>query len=192
LAAMIPSPGEAPRDYWTNTGYQPAKLDHVEPPEGASAEDAATIATFFHDVPPELAAEALKRVRDQSETPAAKPWPVEAWPDAPTRFLLCRDDRLFPADRMRRRATQWPPSISSGVIPKCSFTTRAARRNWRTGSRRTFPIVRSSRRRRPPHLQKSGGGHSTNAAQHAIRIGAVMLDDGPSGGVLRHGTPLPW
>ena len=27
-----------------------------------------------------------------------QPWPLEAWPDVPTRFLLCRDDRLFPAD----------------------------------------------------------------------------------------------
>lgn len=47
-------------------------------------------------------AEALKRTRGQSETPAKKPWPLESWPDVPTRFLLCRDDRLFPADWMRR------------------------------------------------------------------------------------------
>jgi pimeloyl-ACP methyl ester carboxylesterase len=56
----------------------------------------------MHDVPPDLAAEALKRVGDQSETPGEKPWPLEAWPDVPTRFLLCRDDRFFPADFMRR------------------------------------------------------------------------------------------
>jgi len=102
VAAMIPSPGEAADDYWTNTAWRPTKLDHVEEPEGASREDAETIATFLHDVPPELAAEALKRVRDQSETPGRKPWPLKAWPDVPTRFLLCRDDRLFPADWMRR------------------------------------------------------------------------------------------
>jgi pimeloyl-ACP methyl ester carboxylesterase len=102
VAGMIPSPGEAPNDYWTNTAWQPVKLDHVEQPEGTSTEDAETIATFLHDVPPELAAEALKRVRDQSETPGLKPWALGAWPDVPTRFLLCRDDRLFPADWMRR------------------------------------------------------------------------------------------
>src|SRR5919106_4864667 len=102
VAAMIPSPGEAPGDYWSNTGYQSPKLDHVEQPEGASREDAETMATFMHDVPPDLAAEALKRARDQSETPGEKPWPLEAWPDVPTRFLLCRGDRFFPADWMRR------------------------------------------------------------------------------------------
>jgi pimeloyl-ACP methyl ester carboxylesterase len=102
VAAMIPSPGEAPNDYWTNTGWQPATLDHLEQPEGMSREDAETIETFLHDVPPDLATEALKRTRDQSETPGVKPWPLEAWPDVPTRFLLCRDDRLFPAEWMRR------------------------------------------------------------------------------------------
>jgi pimeloyl-ACP methyl ester carboxylesterase len=102
VAAMIPLPGEAPADYWTNTGWKPAKLDHVEQPEGTNREDAETIATFMHDVAPDLAAEALTTVRDQSETPGRKPWPREAWPDVPTRFLLCRDDRFFPADWMRR------------------------------------------------------------------------------------------
>jgi pimeloyl-ACP methyl ester carboxylesterase len=102
VAAMIPSPGEAAGDYWTNTGYQSPKLDHVEQPQGTSREDAETIAAFLHDVPPDLAAEALNRTRDQSETPGEKPWPLDAWPDVPTRFLLCRDDRFFPADWMRR------------------------------------------------------------------------------------------
>lgn len=32
------------------------------------------------------------------------PWPLTAWPDVPTRFLLCRDDRFFPAEFMRRVA----------------------------------------------------------------------------------------
>jgi pimeloyl-ACP methyl ester carboxylesterase len=102
VAGMIPSPGEAPDDYWANTGWQPARLDHIEQPEGMSREDAETIATFYHDVPPSLAAEALKHGRGQSETPGREPWPLEAWPEVPTRFLLCRDDRLFPADWLRR------------------------------------------------------------------------------------------
>jgi pimeloyl-ACP methyl ester carboxylesterase len=102
VAAMIPAPGEPPVDYWTNTAYEPAKLEPVEPPEGITGEDAETIATFLHDVPPDLAAEALKRVRDQSDAQMGKPWPLKAWPDVPTRFLLCRDDRMFPADWMRR------------------------------------------------------------------------------------------
>ena len=67
-----------------------------------STEDAETIAAFYHDLPPDLAAEAMKRGRRQSETPGEEPWPLEAWPDVPTRFVLCRDDRLFPDEWMRR------------------------------------------------------------------------------------------
>jgi pimeloyl-ACP methyl ester carboxylesterase len=40
--------------------------------------------------------------RRQSETPFAKPWPLDAWPEVPTEFLLCRDDRFFPAEFQRR------------------------------------------------------------------------------------------
>jgi pimeloyl-ACP methyl ester carboxylesterase len=62
------------------------------------------MAIFYHDVPPERAAEAAKRGRPQSDTPTREPWPLEAWPDVPTRFLLCRDDRLLPANFLRRVA----------------------------------------------------------------------------------------
>jgi pimeloyl-ACP methyl ester carboxylesterase len=96
VAAMIPSPGEAPGEWGANTGYE------REPREDYGDE----MATYFHDVPPELAVEALKRERDQSGTPMQEAWPLEAWPDVPTRFLLCRDDRLFPAAFMRRVARE--------------------------------------------------------------------------------------
>lgn len=57
---------------------------------------------FVHDVEPALAADALQRRRDQSDTPMAQPWPLAAWPDVPTTFLLCRDDKFFPAEFQRR------------------------------------------------------------------------------------------
>jgi hypothetical protein len=43
------------------------------------------IALFYQDVPPELASEALKRGRTQSEARMHEPLPLEAWPDMPTR-----------------------------------------------------------------------------------------------------------
>ncbi|MEU4721642.1 hypothetical protein AB0G06_18620 [Nonomuraea dietziae] len=57
-------------------------------------------------MPSELAAEAVKRSRDQSATPFLEPWPLQIQPAVPTRFLLCRDDRLFPAEFMRRVVEQ--------------------------------------------------------------------------------------
>jgi len=35
-----------------------------------------------------------------------EPWPLAAWPDVPTRFLLCRDDRFFPTAFLRRVAEE--------------------------------------------------------------------------------------
>lgn len=99
LTAMIPSPGEPPGDWWANTGWERARREQDERDGRAPDDD---IALFLHDVPPELAAEATRRSLDQSATPFVKPWPLDAWPSVPTKFLLCRDDRFFPAEFMRR------------------------------------------------------------------------------------------
>ncbi len=88
LTAMVPRPGERSRDWWAATGF-----------EGPSGGD--VVANFLHDVPPDLAAEALSRGRAQSDTPGDEPWPLAAWPDVPTRYLLCRDDRFFTSDFVR-------------------------------------------------------------------------------------------
>jgi len=95
VAGMIPSPGESGDEFWTNSGYEA----QAAPPDDP-------IAAFLHDVPPDLAAEALRRGRDQSSTPMHERWPLEAWPDVPTRYLLCRDDRFFPAAWARRLARE--------------------------------------------------------------------------------------
>ncbi|MGX7824709.1 alpha/beta hydrolase [Actinokineospora sp. 24-640] len=99
LNAMTPSPGEAPGDWWANTGY--AEATKAQEHDGVHPDDD----TFFSDLPPDLAAEANARLRDQSGTPFEKPWPLRAWPDVPTRFLLARQDRFFPAAFQRRTVT---------------------------------------------------------------------------------------
>jgi pimeloyl-ACP methyl ester carboxylesterase len=96
VAGMIPAPGERAGEWWANTGYQQESREAYDD----------ELALYFHDVPPELAAEALRRERHQSDTPTQEPWPLASWPDVPTRFLLCRDDRVFPAAFMRRVARE--------------------------------------------------------------------------------------
>ncbi len=90
VAAMIPSPGELFADWWANSGYEETGLDDV----------------FYHDVLPELAAEARRRERDEAAKALREPWPLDAWPATPTRYLLCRDDRMFPAGWARRHARE--------------------------------------------------------------------------------------
>jgi len=108
VAAMVPSPGEPPGEWWGNTG-------HVFP------EPFDPAAVFTHDLPPALAAESAAHVREQSGTPFEQPWPLAAWPDVPTRFLLCRDDRFFPADFQRRvvreRLGIVPDEMPGGHLP---------------------------------------------------------------------------
>ncbi len=107
VAGMVPAPGETAGDWWANTGHDFGTDDEI--------------ATFLHDVPPELAAEAMAKGREQSGTPMAETWSLETWPDVPTRYLLCRDDRFFPADWTRAmvddRLGIVPDEIDGGHCP---------------------------------------------------------------------------
>ncbi len=68
----------------------------------------------------------------QSDTPFVAPWPLSAWPDVPTRFLLCRDDRLFPAEFQRRvvkeRLGITPDEMDGGHLPALHSPDELARR----------------------------------------------------------------
>jgi pimeloyl-ACP methyl ester carboxylesterase len=108
VAAMVPRPGESAGEWWANTGHEfPDPFDPA--------------VVFTHDLPPDLAAASLRHLREQSGTPFEKPWPLEAWPDVPIRFLLCRDDRFFPADFQRRvvreRLGITPDEMDGGHLP---------------------------------------------------------------------------
>jgi hypothetical protein len=70
---------------------------------------------YFHDVPAEVHAEALTRGEpEQSWTPMTQAWPLSAWPDVPTRVLIGRDDRLFPAEFQRRISPRAPGNRCRG------------------------------------------------------------------------------
>jgi pimeloyl-ACP methyl ester carboxylesterase len=122
LAAMVPLPGEPPGDWWANTRYAEAK--RAQDKRDGRPPDAPfdVMTTFFHDVPRTVVSAAFKRgEREQSDTPLLKPWPLRAWPAVPTRFLLCRDDRFFPAEFMRgvvkERLGTTPDEMDGGHLP---------------------------------------------------------------------------
>ena len=126
VTAMIPAPGEPPADWWANTG-------HAEARRALGDDEMDDIATYYHDVPPELAAEATRRERNHpSDRAYSEPWPLGAWPDVRTHFLLCRNDRFFPADWMRGvvrdRLAITPDEIDSGHCPMLSQPVELARR----------------------------------------------------------------
>ncbi|WP_405063074.1 alpha/beta hydrolase [Kribbella sp. NBC_01505] len=85
VAAMVPEPDERISEWWGNTGLESADGD-----------------VFFHDLPAELAADARAHLREQSKGPMDDPCAFDRWPDVPTRVVIARDDRLFPAEFLRR------------------------------------------------------------------------------------------
>ncbi|TNC23347.1 alpha/beta fold hydrolase [Amycolatopsis alkalitolerans] len=90
LNAMVPRPAESPGEWWSATGHDRLhdQFDLLE--------------FFFHDVPPEVTAQAMAGGElPQSSTPFAKPWPLAKWPDVPMRFLQGSDDRFFPPEFQR-------------------------------------------------------------------------------------------
>ncbi|GGO69434.1 alpha/beta fold hydrolase [Nonomuraea cavernae] len=108
VTAMIPVPGEPPADWWANAGFHAPAMDDP-------------VAVFLQDVPAEVAAEVLTRGREHAEKALLEPWPLAAWPDVPTRFLLCRDDRFFSPAFMRGlvrdRLGITPDEIDGGHTP---------------------------------------------------------------------------
>jgi pimeloyl-ACP methyl ester carboxylesterase len=121
VAAMTPAPGESPGEWWGNVGQAEAQRA-LAVREGRDPDaDLDPIEVFLHDVDPDVAAESAHHVLAQADAPFTQPWPLDAWPDVPTRFVLGRNDRLFPADLQRRLARErlgiTPHEIDTGHLP---------------------------------------------------------------------------
>ena len=128
VAAMVPAPGERATDWWGNTGLAEAAREDRR----RVGHDGSETAVYLHDVPDDVAAWAMEKERDQAEAPMLEPWPLEAWPDVPTRYLLCTEDRFFPAEWTRRMVEERlgvrPDEIESGHCPYLSRPAELAER----------------------------------------------------------------
>jgi len=122
LNAMIPNPGETPGEWWGNTRHAEAKRSAFDPR-----------ADFFHDVPRRVVAEAFAQGEPrQSERPFGTRCAFKAWPGVPTRVLVGRDDRFFPAAFQRRVARERlgvkPDEMPGGHLVALSRPQELARR----------------------------------------------------------------
>ncbi|MGH9119671.1 MAG: alpha/beta fold hydrolase [Acidimicrobiales bacterium] len=144
VAAMVPAPGETPADWWTNTGHAQARREQATL-DGRAPDDDDPVTLFLHDLPPDVVAESAHHIREQSWTPFEKPWPLEAWPAVPTRFLLCRDDRFFPASFLRRvvreRLGITPDEMDGGHLPALGRPKELAERLAAYEAERSRPAV---------------------------------------------------
>lgn len=114
VTAMVPLPGESAAQWGDATGAG-AALAEQDARDGRDPDD--VVGLFYHDVEESVANEALRHERDQSATPWTQPWPRAAWPDVPTRYLLCREDKLFPAAFVRTMLARRLRGVVPEMVP---------------------------------------------------------------------------
>lgn len=121
VAAMIPAPGETGSQWWDNTGSSAARRAQAERDGRDPDGEFDPVAEFLHDVDAGIVEECWNHISEQSDTPFRTPWPLAAWPDVPTRFVLPLRDRFFPAEFQRRvvreRLGIAPDEIDTGHLP---------------------------------------------------------------------------
>ena len=117
VAGMVPRPGETPNDWWDKTGYSDAVRDQAEV-DGGLTGNSDPLVCYYHDVPADLAEEAMRRERNHPSSAAYyQPWPLEAMPPVPTKFVLGTEDRCFPAALMRRLSQDRLGVVPDGQLP---------------------------------------------------------------------------
>lgn len=130
--AMIPAAGETPGQWWANTGQEQAQrandlADGRLPDAGFEADT-----YFLHDLPQQLIEQSVGHAEEPSDTPFAQVWPLDVWPDVPTKVLAARDDRFFPAAFQRRVAEErlgiTPDEIPGGHLAPLSHPVALAQR----------------------------------------------------------------
>ncbi|SNT37929.1 alpha/beta fold hydrolase [Rhodococcoides kyotonense] len=103
LNAMTPKPGEAAEQWWAATGFEQARAEQALRDGRDLATEDLLADAFFHDVPADVASEMLSgEATGESDVPFTMPWPLDAWPDVPTRVLHGTEDRFIPIEFQRR------------------------------------------------------------------------------------------
>lgn len=124
VTAMVAQPGESPDDWWTNTGHSETVRIQAAADGGLTGSSDPYVG-YYHDVPKELA----DQVSDREPPPPSitsyyEPWPLDAHPSVPARYILTTEDRLFPAAFQRQfvrdRLGITPEEITSGHCPALS------------------------------------------------------------------------
>jgi hypothetical protein len=133
LAPMIPKPRETAGEWWDNTRHDEAIGEILERhgPMSAWGRDALA-AVFLHDVDPAVARANERFQGAPGRGMFMEPWPLDVWPQVPTRVLVPNGDRLFPPHFQRRIARERLAleidEIAGGHLPMLSRPRELAQR----------------------------------------------------------------
>lgn len=112
VAAMIPSPGETPGDWWTTSGFHEVWGD----------QEMDAMEHFLHDLPSTVLQDALERGEpEQAGRVMTDPFPLPSMPAIPVRGIAATNDRFFPVNFMDRlirdRLGVEPEHVATGHLP---------------------------------------------------------------------------
>lgn len=131
VAALIPRPGQSLIDQLRGEdrgillpGNAGRRTDDDKRTEWTDA--AIAIAALYHDADPIDAAAAFARLRPQAAKPQVEPTPLRTWPDVPTEYVVCAQDRMVDPDYQRRQRFVLR-TLASGHAPMLSRPTELAR-----------------------------------------------------------------
>ena len=124
VAGMVPQPGESAGEWFGHVGWSDA-VDEQAREDGGLTGSADPLIAFYHDVPADLARQAMARERPTSERLGETAWPMPAWPDVPAQYVVTTRDRFIPPAVQRRVAAERlglvdPDEIVSGHCPNLS------------------------------------------------------------------------
>ena len=111
--AMIPSPGETPRDWWAHTGALEAQAKAARAGGYGSFHEATY---FLHDVAAEIVAEGERYQRVEADIAFESVCDFTAWPAIGIRVLAGADDRFFPVE-LQRRVARDRLGVEADVLP---------------------------------------------------------------------------
>jgi pimeloyl-ACP methyl ester carboxylesterase len=105
VAGMVPQPGETADEWFGNVGWSGAVADRARADGGLTGNSDPMI-SFYHDVPAELATQAMARERPVTERLGETPWPLPTMPSIVARFVVTTQDRFIPPAVQRRVAAE--------------------------------------------------------------------------------------
>ena len=121
LVGMVPQPGENAGQWFGNVGWYDTVAE-VARLDGGLTGNPDPMVAFYHDVPAELASQALARQRPISERLGETPWPLPRLPTIAARYVVTTRDRFIPPPVQRRVAAERlgitePASSRPGTVP---------------------------------------------------------------------------
>jgi pimeloyl-ACP methyl ester carboxylesterase len=121
VAPMIPRAHETPGEWWDATRQRDAAALAARAEGRDPDAPFDPMAIFLHDVPDEVVQAGAEESQEQSARPFRDPFPLDAWPDVPTRVIAGRYDRFFPLEFVQRVARDRlgvePEIVDSGHLP---------------------------------------------------------------------------